>query len=266
MTKIFTKSNRKHGQIFEIKISSTSIPKVLEFINLKLINKEKFYIVTPNPEITLMAMNDWLLKKAINKSDLSVPDGVGLRFAFKFLFKEDLPIIKGRKLFLEIIKLADEKGLKACFLGGFENGARKAQEELNKVYKNLIIKTYIAPKYGNNGQPESVEDRNAHKSLISKIKMSEPDLIFVGIGAPKQEKWIFRNFFRLDVMGAMAVGGTFNYIGKISPLPPKIFEKLNLEWLWRLTIEPKRIVRIIKSVVIFPWRVFLWKLNPPKRL
>ena len=255
MTKIYTKSNRKHGQIFEIKISSTSIPRVLEFIKLKLENKEKFYIVTPNPEITLMAMDDWLLKKAINKSDIAIPDGVGLKFAFKFLFKESLPIIKGRKLFLEIIKFADEKKLKVYFLGGPQGGAEKAKGELEKIYKNIKIQAQTAPKYGNNGQPATDEDRNKHKSLISKIKMSEPDLIFVGFNAPKQEKWIFRNFFRLNSTGAMSVGGTFNYIGKISPLPPEWMDKIGLEWLWRLITEPKRVVRIIKSVIVFPLRV-----------
>ena len=261
MTKIYTKSERKHDQIFEIKISSTSVSKVLSFIESKLENKEKFYIVTPNPEITLMAMDDWLLRKAINKSDISVPDGIGLKFAFRFLFKEDLPIIKGRKLFLEIIKFADKKALKVYFLGGPEGGAQKAKEELEKTFKDIEIKAQIAPTYGNNGQPATVEDRDKHKSLISKIKMSEPDLIFVGLGAPKQEKWIFRNFFRLNSIGAMTVGGSFNYIGKISPLPPKWTEKLGLEWLWRLVTEPKRAMRIIKSVMVFPWRVIMSKLK-----
>lgn len=255
MTKIYTKSDRKHGQIFEIKISSTSIAKVLEFITLKLENKEKFYIVTPNPEITLKAMDDWLLKKAINKSDISVPDGIGLKFAYKFLFKEDLPIIKGRKLFLEIIKLADQKKLKVFFVDGLEGGGEKAKIELEKTYKKIEIRVQTAPIYGNNGQPDSVEDRNMHKSLISKIKMFEPDLIFVGLGAPKQEKWIFRNFFRLNSTGAMAVGGTFNYVGRILPLPPKWAERLGLEWVFRLISEPKRIIRIFKSVAVFPLKV-----------
>ena len=132
----------------------------------------------------------------------------------------------------------------------------KAKQELIKVYKNIKIQANSAPRYGNNGQPASEEDRKLHKSLISKIKMFEPDLIFVGLSAPKQEKWIFRNFFRLDATGAMAVGGTFNYISKTLPFPPKWMEKLGFEWLWRLILEPKRFKRIINAVVVFPLIVF----------
>lgn len=260
------KRGPKQVTILEIKISNTTVSKVLEFVKLRLTTKEKFFIVTPNPEIVLMASKDWLLKKAIAKSDLSIPDGVGLKFAYKFLYDEILNIIKGRELFLELIKIADENSLKVCFIGGFEGGAEKAKEELEKIYKNIKIKAFTAPKYGNNAQPCSVEDRNLHKSLVSKIKMFEPDLIFVGLGAPKQEKWIFRNFFRLDAVGAMAVGGTFNYIGKVLSLPPKWMEKLGLEWLWRLIIRPTRIKRIFNAIIVFPWRVFMRKLNPPKRL
>jgi N-acetylglucosaminyldiphosphoundecaprenol N-acetyl-beta-D-mannosaminyltransferase len=256
MTENNIKSNRKHGQIFGIKISSTSKDEVLEFLKSRLETKERFFFVTPNPEITLMARKDWLLKKAIAKSDLSIPDGIGLKFAFKFLYGEDLNIIKGRELFLDIIKIADEKGLKVYLLGGFKDEAEKAKQELVKVYKNIKIQANPAPRYGNNGQPATEKDRNLHKSLISKIKMFEPDLIFVGLSAPKQEKWIFRNFFRLDATGAMAVGGTFNYIGKNIPLPPKWMEKLGLEWLWRLILEPIRLKRIINAVMVFPLIVF----------
>ncbi|MDO8340668.1 MAG: WecB/TagA/CpsF family glycosyltransferase [Candidatus Woesebacteria bacterium] len=256
MTENNIKSNRKHGQIFGIKISSTSKGEVLEFLRSRLETKERFFFVTPNPEITLMARKDWLLKKTIAKSDLSIPDGIGLKFAFKFLYGEDLNIIKGRELFMDIIKIADEKGLRVYFLGGFKDEAEKAKQELIKVYKNIKIQANSAPKYGNNGQPATEKDRNLHKSLISKIKMFEPDLIFVGLSAPKQEKWIFRNFFRLDATGAMAVGGTFNYISKTLPFPPKWMEKLGFEWLWRLILEPKRLKRIINAVIVFPLAVF----------
>lgn len=256
MLKKRIKTGPKQGNILGIRLDSTTKLKVLEFICLRLETRERFFIVTPNPEITLMAKDDWLLRKAIVKSDLSIPDGVGLKFAYKFLFNENLNIIKGRELFLDIVKLADEKSLKVYFVGGFKNETEKAKLELIKTYKNIQIQVSSAPNYGNNGQPLTEEDRKLHKNLISKIKMYGPDLIFVGLGAPKQEKWIFRNFFRLDVVGAMAVGGTFNYIGKTFPLPPKFIEKLGLEWLWRLIIEPRRFKRIYNAVVVFPFVIF----------
>lgn len=283
----------KQRNIFGIKINITNKQEVLDFVNSRLDSKEKFYIVTPNPENVLIAKDDWLLKKAIVHSTLSVPDGIGLSQAHKFLnFKDyngnilrplliffqgmlvgaatifnkkyltdDLPIIKGRELFLDIIKIADDRKLKVYLFGGEYHEAEKAKLELEKTYKNIIFKTnHKFPNYNNNCKPINLENRKLHKSVIGSIKLFEPDFIFVAMNTPKQEKWIFRNFFRLKATGAMTVGGTFNYIAGNMKLPPKWMEKLGLEWVYRLIQEPKRWRRILNAFPIFPWRVFIYKL------
>ena len=81
----YPKVERKYGEIMGIKVSITTKTEVLEFINSRLETKDKFYIVTPNPENLLLATKDWLLQKAIRRADLSTPDGIGLKFAYKFL-------------------------------------------------------------------------------------------------------------------------------------------------------------------------------------
>lgn len=298
MIKLTVKSGLKHGIILGIKITSTTKKEVLKFVDSRLDLKEKFYIVTPNPEIVLMAKSDWLLKKAIAHSDIAVPDGVGLAMASKFLSLEEyqdkkllrifsifwqgirvglatffdrdylydnLELIKGRELFLEIVKIAANKNLKVCLVGGEKDEAELTRLEILKDYPSLMIRSYKTPQYNKNGQPDSVIDRKMHKVLLGKLKMYEPDFIFVALNAPKQEKWIFRNFFRLNSIGAMSVGGTFNYVAKKMKLPPKWLERIGLEWVYRLIQEPKRLNRIINATIIFPWNVYLWKLNPPRR-
>lgn len=253
------KTGQKQGSILGIKITSTSRDQVLNLINSRLENKEKFYIVTPNPEIVLKAKDDWLLKKSIMRSDFSIPDGIGLKFAYKYLYNKDLEIIKGRELFLDIIKIADELKLRVCFVGGDNDEAEKTKFKLLQTYKNIVIQAYKTPKYGKNGQPASIDDRRMHKSLLGKIKMFEPDFIFVGMTTPKQEKWIYRNFFRLNATGAMAIGGTYNFMSGNLSLPPKWLESLGLEWLWRLITEPSRIKRIFNAVILFPIEVLIYK-------
>jgi len=268
MPRNYIKVDRKEGYILGIKISITSKEEVLNFVNLRLENKEKFYIVTPNPENLLLATKDWLLAKAIRRSDLSIPDGIGLKFAYNFLYKKDIEIIKGRELFFDIMKIADERKLRVYLFGG-ENGEQtKSKEILEQKYNNVVFKTHHQfPQYSKNCQPATVSDRKMHKSIVGGIKLFEPDLIFVAMNTPKQEKWIYRNFFRLtNVTGAMTVGGTFNYIAGNMKLPPKWMEKMGLEWVYRFIQEPKRWRRILNAVIIFPWRVFKWKLDPPKRL
>ncbi len=262
----YPKVDRKHGEILGIKISITSRSEVLNFINSRLDSKEKFYVVTPNPENLLLATKDWLLEKAIRKSDLSVPDGIGLKFAYKFLHNVDIDIIKGRELFLDVMEIANRRNLRVYLFGGEHGESEKTKLELESKYKSIVFKThYEFPQYSKNAQPVSANDRKLHKKIIGSIKMFEADLIIVALNTPKQEKWIFRNLYRiLNVTGAFALGGTFNYVAGNMKLPPKWMEKLGLEWVYRLMQEPKRWKRIINAVIVFPWKVFLWKLNPPK--
>lgn len=262
MPRNYIKVDRKYGYILGIKISITSRDKVLEFINLRLETKEKFYVVTPNPENLLLATKDWLLKKSIYRSDLSIPDGIGLKFAYKFLYKENIEIIKGRELFLDVIKIANERGLRIYLFGGEHGEQVKTKEVLEQKYKNVTFKTHHEfPQYGRNAQPATETDRKLHKKILGSIKLFEPDLVFVAMNTPKQEKWIYRNFFRLNATGAFALGGTFNYVAGNMKLPTKWVEKMGLEWVYRLIQEPKRLKRIINAVIIFPWKVFIWKLK-----
>lgn len=294
----YPKVERKHGEILGIKISITNRSEVLNFINSKLDLKEKFFVVTPNPENLLLATRDWLLEKAIRKSDLSIPDGIGLAQAYKFLSYKDnrrnpfrlgtivaqgiyvgamtlirksyltdaLTIIKGRELFFDIMEIADKRKLRIYLFGGEHGESQKAKEELESKYKNVTFKTNIDfPLYNRNAQPVTENDRKLHKKIIGGIKLFEADLIIVALNTPKQEKWIFRNLYRiLNVTGAFALGGTFNYVAGNMKLPPKWMEKLGLEWVYRFLQEPKRWKRIFNATIVFPWKVFLWKLNPPK--
>lgn len=262
----YPKVGKKSRELLGVKISITSKSEVLSFIESRIKNKEKFYIVTPNPENLLMATKDWLLEKAIRKSDLSIPDGIGLKFAYRFLFQEDLEIIKGRELFLDIINILNKKKSNVYLFGGEGGEAEKAKEVLQNTYKNITFKSnFKFPKYNKNCKPINLENRKLHKKIVGDIKLFEPDMVFVAMNTPKQEKWIFRNFYRLlNVTGAMAVGGTFNYIAGNMKLPPKWMEKLGLEWLYRFYQEPNRIIRILNAVIIFPLTVLKWKLFPPR--
>lgn len=294
----YPKVVRKHGEIMGIKVSITSKVEVLEFVNSRLDSKEKFFVVTPNPENLLLATKDWLLQKAIKRADLSIPDGIGLAQAYKFLkFKDsknkflrpflifgqgllvgaatffnkkyltdDLNIIKGRELFLDVMKISNDRKLRVYLFGGEYGESEKSKAILEKTYKNVTFKTHHEfPQYNKNAQPIDDNNRKLHKKILGSIKMFEADFIIVALNTPKQEKWIFRNIYRiLNVTGVFALGGTFNYVAGNMKLPPKWMEKLGLEWVYRLIQQPWRIKRMINAVIIFPWMVFMWKLNPPK--
>jgi len=232
-------SDQKYVNILNVRLDSTNIVEVLNTIGDFLRSGYKFSLFTSNPEILIEASRDLNFKNILNLSDINIPDGVGLKIA-----EPSLNIIKGRELFLELIALAQKKNWKVFFVGG-------------KGIKNVTA----GPMLDKNGEPESERDKEIEIELVEKINRARPDLLFVGFGAPKQEKWIHKWLPKLEVGGAMAVGGTFDYVFGKAKLPPAWIGKAGLEWFWRALHEPKRVLRILNAVIIFPLEVFWYKFQ-----
>lgn len=246
------KSVRKYVNILGINVDSTTKEQVLTRVNNFLSHNTKFYIVTPNPELVLMAQSNNELKKALNVADISIPDGVGLK-----LSDSSLNIIKGRELFTNLISLADTKALKVFFLGGMGHEASVAASKLLQKHKKVKIETFSGPLLDKNLAPVTEVDRKLQEDAIDRINKFSPDFLFVAMANPRQEIWIYRNISKLKIKGAMTVGGTFRYIAGISKLPPKWMSSLGLEWLWRLVNEPYRFVRVLNALIVFPIKVWI---------
>jgi N-acetylglucosaminyldiphosphoundecaprenol N-acetyl-beta-D-mannosaminyltransferase len=262
--KKMTDNDQEYGNILGINVISTSVDKVLARIKRNLTHNIHFYIVTPNPELVLMAQKNKELRLALNESEFPVPDGVGLAYASRFLNGKPLNIIPGRKLFLELIKLADKNDWRVFLLGGESGEAELAAEKIKAKYKKIKIEAAQGPKLNKNAEPVREIDKNIQKDTIEEINKFIPDLLFVAFGNPKQEIWIRNNLMRLRIGGAMAVGGTFRYISGLTALPPSWLSRIGFEWLWRVFTEPKRIKRIINATIIFPWTVFRFKTSNKK--
>ncbi len=254
------KKDRNFVKILGIKVLSTTITSVLTRVKNFISHNNKFYIVTPNPELILMAQTNKELYKALNKSDLPIPDGVGLKAA---IF--GLSIIKGRDLFGQLINLARKKGWRVFFLGGLGNEAELVARKLQIQDSRFKIRALKGPRLDNDAMPASGADIKLQSEAIKRINDFKPHLLFVAFGNPKQEIWIHKNLPKLKIGGAMAVGGTFRYIAGLSKLPPKWMEKLGLEWLFRLITEPFRFIRVWNAVIVFPLKVWLNKQSLPLR-
>lgn len=286
------KNGLKHENILGVDITSTQKERVLRFIRSRLAKSAKFLITTPNPEIVLKAAGDEQFRHILNASHLALADGIGLSAAHKFLnlkapkniilrlpalmfqgiliglsvlinrswLSQDLVLIKGREMFTDLIFLANKKRLKVFLLGGGENVSGKARDALRISYKKVKIESAAGPVLNENVEPVDKDNVLVEKDLIKKINDFKPHLLFVGFGAPKQEKWIYKHLKELDIGGAMVVGGTFDFISGKTRLPPKWMEKVGLEWLWRLFTKPGHIKRVFDATIVFPYRVFHHKL------
>ena len=256
-----SKTDRKYVNILGINILSTSVSDLLAGIKHNISRSKKFTIYTPNPELILATKKNKELKDVLNNADFNVPDGVGLNYATKILYKSEINIIPGRKLFAMLIDMAVKKNWKVFLLGGLDNETVLAAEHLISVYPLISISTSRGPSLNNFGEPESDNDIEIEKDTITRINEYGPKFLFVAFGNPKQELWINRNLPKLKVNGVMAVGGTFRYIAGLSKLPPKWMENRGLEWLWRLLTEPKRIKRIFNATILFPLAVIMQRLR-----
>lgn len=220
-------------QLLGIKIDDISIDQAMQTVAGWLSNPGKHYVVTPNPEFLVAAQKDLIFKNILNKADLSIPDGIGLRFSGKIR-----NTFSGTDFMEMLIKLSSEKGFVVGFLGGKGEVAVKTAECLKKKYPGL--KVVFAESGG-------MEDT---------VRIPPCDLLFVAFGQVKQEKWIANNLDKIPVKLAMGVGGAFDYLSGRVPRAPKWVRRSGLEWLFRLVIQPWRVKRqlsLIKYLFMLIW-------------
>ena len=196
-------------------------------------------ICTPNPEIVMEATKDSKLMNILNAADLVVPDGVGVVWAAKFNKVKIPERVAGYDLCQTLFGKMSQKGNTVYFFGGAPGVAAKAAEKMKAAYPGLkILGT-------RNGYFTSAEE----KDIIREIKSLSPDLLLVGLGAPKQEKWIYENLRFTGAKAAIGVGGCFDVMAGNIKRAPKIFQKLGLEWFYRLLCQPTRIKRMMRLPV-----------------
>jgi len=282
------KKDQKIDKILDLAQNSTSLNKVLASVRRLMVSGDNFTVFSANPEILLLALKDKKLASVLLSSDVLLTDGFGLSIASDFLakrryknklysiivyffqgitsgikliFTKEKNLVKGRDLFLELTKIGNKLGWKIFLLGGKADEAEKTKEKLEVSLKKIKIGSSEGPLLNEHALPINRKEYQKEKEAIEEINSFKPDLLFVAFGAPKQELWISKNMPYLKTKGVMSVGGTFRYVsGKVS-LPSKMFEKSGLEWLWRLISEPRRLVRIFNAVIIFPLKIYSYKLN-----
>lgn len=256
--------------------------KILEFTK----TPGSHYVVTPYAESIVSAYRDEEYKRVINEAHLVVPDGVGILMAAKFLDEAEkikskyyalslaklvllgisvgiapllnpryFDVIKERvsgvDLVMRLSEIAGDKGLKVYFLGGWGNTYKEVIKNLRQIKSGFVAEG--ASGFADISRQNSVEN----EEIVSSINNFAPDFLFVSYRPVYQEKWISRNLNRLNSRVIIGVAGAFDMISGRKLRAPAIFQKIGLEWFWRLLIEPKRFFRIINAIFVFPVLVFI---------
>ena len=216
-----------------IGVTNTAKDEALEFIVKGLGKKgQKIAIFTPNPEIIVFAHKNESFRQILNSADLALPDGIGVMWAAKLLGKELRERITGVDFMKMLCKEASVHAFRIGFIGGGPKIAERTAECLRQLYPKINILVL---------EEDFFEKNTLQDKLRGKEK--EIDILFVALGFPKQEKWIYEHLPKIPVTVAMAVGGSFDYISGVVPRAPKLVQNLGFEWLFRLIVQPWRIRR-----------------------
>lgn len=213
-------------------------------------NKTRSVIYTPNSEIVMMAREDEKLLNAIKESDLIIPDGIGLVLASKIIKKPLEERVTGIDLMENILQYCHKENKSIYIIGGKPGTADKAGKNIKEKYPNIdVVGTY----HGYfKGQHIGQEGHEEEIRVLNEINSLKPDVLFVAFGAPKQELWIQRYRNEIDTNLFMGVGGSVDvYAGEVDRAP-EIYQKLGLEWFYRLVKEPwryKRMMALPKFVI-----------------
>jgi N-acetylglucosaminyldiphosphoundecaprenol N-acetyl-beta-D-mannosaminyltransferase len=215
-----------------IKVDNLSLTEAAAKVEELLSSGKTQLIVTPNPEIIVAAQKDNELKDIINRSSLRVPDGISMVVVSKILKKPLKERVSGIDLMLKILEKRAASS-RVFLLGGEPGVAKEAAEKLAKRFTRIQIVGTEHGYFQNNSE------------IVNKIKALKPDLLFVGLGAGRQEKWINHHLAELEAKVCMAVGGSFDVISGRKKRAPKWMQALCIEWLYRLLKEPQRLKRQI---------------------
>jgi N-acetylglucosaminyldiphosphoundecaprenol N-acetyl-beta-D-mannosaminyltransferase len=240
-----------------VKIDRYSFDEVVErIVAHALSGGAPQYVVTPNAQHILTLQQDAHFREIYSKAFLVVPDGVSLLWAAKFLQAPLKDRVNGTDLFERLCAIAADKGLKIFLLGGRPDAAEKAKETLQARHSGLKIVDIHCPPYGFESMP-------AELALInSKIKAAAPHILFVGLGAPKQEYWIYANYQELEIPISVGIGVSFELVADMVRRAPLWMQKMGLEWFFRLIVEPRRLwSRYIIGNPLFIWLVLRQRLG-----
>jgi len=213
------------------------------------------HVITPNAQHIVLLHKDPRLRRIYERADLVVPDGMSLLLAARFHGCSFRERVTGVDIFRELCILAAANGLKVFFLGGLPGSAELAAKTIKQQAGELIYETYCPPV----GFEKSTAEL---KAIEDGIIAASPDILFVALGAPKQEYWIHDHGLKLSVPVSIGVGGSFEIVGGIVPRAPMFMQRVGCEWLYRLCREPRRMWRrYLIGNCQFLWIVLLQRIR-----
>ena len=246
--------------ILGVRIHLIRMDQVLDIIGHWMDQRDRcHYIVATQMHGIMEARRDGGFKTILNSADLFVPDGFSVSWAARLRGLRLRHRVPGPDLFLEGCKLAAERGYRVFFYGDTEDTLKSLQARFQEILPDLQIVGAHSPPFRQLTKEEDEE-------VIRTINESKADIVWVGLGLPKQERWMFDHRDRLNATVLVGVGAAFKFVsGQVKRAPPWLGNH-GFEWLWRFIREPRRVWRrVLIDGPHFLFRVGLESLDSRKR-
>jgi N-acetylglucosaminyldiphosphoundecaprenol N-acetyl-beta-D-mannosaminyltransferase len=225
-----------------------TLQQFLGWIDARLASEEPAYVCAVNASCVVQASRDPAFMRALRESAVNLPDGKPVALAVSWLGRVRQPRLPGPDVMLEVLQRASERRYRVLLYGSTEETLASLEKRLRAAYPGVVLAESVSPPF----RPLTASEE---KRMCEHIRNADPDLVFVGLGAPKQELWMHSHS---DEIGGvmMGVGAAFDFhSGRVRRASPLI-QRLGLEWAHRIIQEPRRLwARYMTTLPVFAWRL-----------
>lgn len=239
----------RYCEILKTNINVTSMPDTLAYIEGQLEALRGRYICVSNVHTTVMAYENEQYRAVQNGAAMALPDGAPLSRYSRMRGFCDAQRVTGPDLMTELFRVSGQKGYRHFFYGSTQQTLDDMSRALQRDYPDIAIAGMYAPPF----RPLTEQE---DREVVARINDAHPDFIWVGLGAPKQEEWMYSHRGKFSAV-SVGVGAGFDYVAGHIRRAPKVMQALCLEWLYRLAQDPGRLwKRYVVTNTKFLWYIF----------
>jgi len=244
----YQKLKNRFISIGGMKVNIVQIPEVVKIMEDWIENKIfRNYIIVSNANDVVVSRKNIKVREAVVNSSLSVPDGFSLVLLARMYGYPLKERVYGPDLMLEFLKTTEGKGYLHFFYGSTDNVLKQLVTNLKKKFPKLNVSGSYSPPFRELSSEEDEE-------VVNMINEASADVLWVGLGCPKQQLWMYEHKDRLKVPVMVGVGAAFDFLSETKKQAPKWMRNSGLEWLFRLVTEPRRLwKRYLIGNTIFIW-------------
>lgn len=235
---------REAVEILGAKVDCVTMDEALARIESFIAAKTPHIVVTADSSGLVAAQSDQVFREILRTADLVTPDSAGVLWAAKRKRANISARVSGVDILARLCALSADKGYRLFFLGAAPGVAEMAAEKLRLLYPGCNI---VGTKHG-------YFPADSDEVVAREVAESKLDVLFVAMGIPRQEKFIAATKKIIQAPVAIGVGGSLDVFSGRAKRAPKLIQKLNLEWLWRVMLNPRKFSKV-KSLPVFAWRV-----------